>query len=847
MVFGRRAGEIQSTGVTSSRGGGGGVGEKKKKKDDGEDEKPEPTAAPVAAAAGAAAAEDDTIVDDTIVVAEEEEEEPSPVTDLLGLDTSAISLDGQSLVVPVEQINVLGHISYDDSDEFETAYEGDCVSSLGTGKYTYGGPPGVTTTTAPPPPPNGGGNDGSRNNFGASIGYIGDMRIIQQPHQHHHHSHHHSSTTSDYYDANDANDADVGDGGKSKGKNPVVVGRSTSAAGKKLPRPPPKTDIEKNTNNRNSSRHSRRSARSSMSSNKNKPTTSSSPQPQPQPPSSTRQTSQDQTQTHTQQNDVSYCTTIGEDYSVRDVENGTSNVPSGAGGFCHDDDDNGDSMSYANSSIGNNNNNNNTAMADVELNNETATSPTTTKSLQQQNKDNTVMKKTKKNKKKPRTSSTKSKDATCGCVPSWLTNAPYWLKMVIVGSLALLVGAIVLIGVGAWFAANNDNDNGGSGSNGNTNGIGSSNGGGSTVPALPTTTSPPPPADDEVATIGGGQPEQEQQPSIPEDDDEEGAPGGAGADTGEGDPTNPTTATSASQNVSTNPPISRPTTPSSTVSFYVMGGRFEDEGLTQLTTDLAQLPVVTTGTTTEPNYPVLFHLGDWNSPFSTSCDQASFQSNVDTYRQSTVPVYFVPGDNEFNDCPDPEQAIGFWYNSLLDFESRYWPAPSWNVTRQLPDNAENFSFVQDRVLFVGMNLVGGFVHDQREWDNRHSSNLAWVDQAVTENSGNFDVVVVLGHSDPDIEVNENFFNRFFELVQTFEEHVFFVHRNLGIDTWQFEPARDGMANVDVIVVEGSAWPPMFIEIDVANRSLTIDQGSWFDDYVSSGELAFSSTALTSGF
>eukprot|EP00529_Nitzschia_sp_RCC80_P035592 CAMPEP_0113476410 /NCGR_PEP_ID=MMETSP0014_2-20120614/19650_1 /TAXON_ID=2857 /ORGANISM="Nitzschia sp." /LENGTH=178 /DNA_ID=CAMNT_0000369417 /DNA_START=438 /DNA_END=971 /DNA_ORIENTATION=+ /assembly_acc=CAM_ASM_000159 len=178
MVFGRRAGEIQSTGVTSSgRGGGGGVDEKKNKKDDG-DKMPEPAAAPVVAAA-AAAAEDDTIVDDTIVVVDtknlsEEEEEPSPVTDLLGLDTSAISLDGQSLVVPIEQINVLGHISYDDSEDFETAYEGDCVSSLGTGKYTYGGPPGVTTTA--PPPPNGG--NGSRNNFGASIGYIGDMRII---------------------------------------------------------------------------------------------------------------------------------------------------------------------------------------------------------------------------------------------------------------------------------------------------------------------------------------------------------------------------------------------------------------------------------------------------------------------------------------------------------------------------------------------------------------------------------------------------------------------------------------------------------------------------------------------
>jgi hypothetical protein len=169
------------------------------------------------------------------------------------------------------------------------------------------------------------------------------------------------------------------------------------------------------------------------------------------------------------------------------------------------------------------------------------------------------------------------------------------------------------------------------------------------------------------------------------------------------------------------------------------------------------------------------------------------------------------------------------------------------VTRQLPDYAENFSFLQGRVLFVGINIVGGIVHDQIEWDTRHSSNIAWLNQTVSVNDGNFDALVVLGHADPDIEVNQNFFTAFFELVQTFDEQVYFIHRNLGTDTWQLEQTYNGITNLDVVVVEGSAWPPMYVEIDLANRALTIDQGSWFDNFLSSGELAFSSAALTSGF
>ena len=113
----------------------------------------------------------------------------------------------------------------------------------------------------------------------------------------------------------------------------------------------------------------------------------------------------------------------------------------------------------------------------------------------------------------------------------------------------------------------------------------------------------------------------------------------------------PTKSLSTSDNSSFYPPIASSTViptiaitelPAlSTVNFFVMGGRFDGEDVTPLTNKLQSLPVMDCST-------VLFHLGNWNSPYSTSCVEDSFIANVDIYSTSNIPVYFVPGDNEYN-------------------------------------------------------------------------------------------------------------------------------------------------------------------------------------------------------
>ncbi len=199
-----------------------------------------------------------------------------------------------------------------------------------------------------------------------------------------------------------------------------------------------------------------------------------------------------------------------------------------------------------------------------------------------------------------------------GCLPLWITDAPRWLKVVIVLSTAILVGAIVLIGVGAALAVQKNKAE--------TLQVSPP------IPASPTQPVTNPPATAPTIDVGNA-------PFSPApskgNDDEQGtstAPSAAA-------PSRPTTIPEG--NMSSQAPAK------SSVSFLVTGGRFTGDALAALPQQLKSLPQSDGNT-------VMFHLGDWNSPFATSCVEQSYQENVNLYSNSAVPVYFVPGDNEYN-------------------------------------------------------------------------------------------------------------------------------------------------------------------------------------------------------
>jgi hypothetical protein len=112
--------------------------------------------------------------------------------------------------------------------------------------------------------------------------------------------------------------------------------------------------------------------------------------------------------------------------------------------------------------------------------------------------------------------------------------------------------------------------------------------------------------------------------------------------------------------------------------------------------------------------------------------EAEYHWTADLLSNSnSIPTWIVPGDNEWNDLEDPIQGGKWWQKYYARFDERFRPA--WKTERQ-PDRLENFMFVRKGVVFIGLNLVGGRIHDPAEWAVRLPQDAAWIKEVLTRPS-----------------------------------------------------------------------------------------------------------------
>lgn len=109
--------------------------------------------------------------------------------------------------------------------------------------------------------------------------------------------------------------------------------------------------------------------------------------------------------------------------------------------------------------------------------------------------------------------------------------------------------------------------------------------------------------------------------------------------------------------------------------------------------------------------------------------EAEYRWTADTLTAgNTIPTWVVPGDNEWNDLEDPAQGWQWWQKHYSRFEEHFQPV--WKTERQ-PERPENFAFTRKGVVFIGINLVGGRIHDASEWALRLPQDVAWIKEVLT--------------------------------------------------------------------------------------------------------------------
>jgi hypothetical protein len=208
----------------------------------------------------------------------------------------------------------------------------------------------------------------------------------------------------------------------------------------------------------------------------------------------------------------------------------------------------------------------------------------------------------------------------------------------------------------------------------------------------------------------------------------------------------------------------------------------------------------------------MFHVGDIKSG-STPCDEKVYAKVAGYLKKLNIPTFIVPGDNEWNDCLKPESAWNFWEKYFLNFENN-WQFDI-EVKRQ-SQRTENFAFTSRGVLFIGLNLVGGIIHDTLEWKDRHSTNAQWVDVQFNKNKAEVRAAVILVQAKPN-EKHADFINKFLFSAKQFARPIIFIHGD-GHE-WIYEESWLKPNITRIQVDKGGIAPPLKIKINYEDEKI----------------------------
>jgi len=166
----------------------------------------------------------------------------------------------------------------------------------------------------------------------------------------------------------------------------------------------------------------------------------------------------------------------------------------------------------------------------------------------------------------------------------------------------------------------------------------------------------------------------------------------------------------------------------------------------------------------------MLHVGDIKGG-KTPCTEDQYSKVAGYLKKLKVPTFIVPGDNEWNDCENPEQAWVYWTKHFLRFED------NWNhhyrVIRQ-DGRLENMAWIVKGVLMIGLNLQGGRIHNQAEWDNRHKECAAWIAKQLAKHKRSTRAAVIFFQAHPDAK-HTLFMEPFRISVRKFEKPVLLIH------------------------------------------------------------------------
>ena len=104
------------------------------------------------------------------------------------------------------------------------------------------------------------------------------------------------------------------------------------------------------------------------------------------------------------------------------------------------------------------------------------------------------------------------------------------------------------------------------------------------------------------------------------------------------------------------------------------------------------------------------------------CKRSDYEEVATLLRISYCPVFVLPGDNDWIDCdPNIDEGLELFTETFAGFEGKHWDH-NFDIQRQ-EEYPTNFAFIHKGTLFVGLNIIGGDIHSEEEWETRLTAEV----------------------------------------------------------------------------------------------------------------------------
>jgi hypothetical protein len=175
-----------------------------------------------------------------------------------------------------------------------------------------------------------------------------------------------------------------------------------------------------------------------------------------------------------------------------------------------------------------------------------------------------------------------------------------------------------------------------------------------------------------------------------------------------------------------------------------------------------------------------------------------------------IPTFIVPGDNEWNDQLDTETSWELWTKHFLKLNEQWaMPTGASGLVRQ-QKRPENFAFTLDEVLFLGINKVGGLVHDPEEWETRLRDNSDWLREQFTQHGDTTHSAVIFAQAQAGAP-GKGFAKDLEEIGTAYGKPILYLHADGH--KWLVEPGKWGAHVMRVQMdLTNEEFPPLQVTV-----------------------------------